>query len=152
LPIGFILLFRDRGDLLFQHSAGGRFLVRVAAKSIVLLDAMLLAIDIIWLLTVVLLLVAYFNRREPLRNLFLPSQRWAQVVQVVIMAVFVGSAALNTYERMYGPGRRSIFGVPITALAGLPLAVFICVRLFCLYVMEKERQPSIPGRRTGGEH
>jgi hypothetical protein len=113
---------------------------------------MLLAINIIWLLTGVLLLVAFVIRREPLRNLFVPSQRWAQVVEVVIMAAFVGAAALNTYERMYGSGPRSVYGVPLTALAGLPLAVFVCVRLFCLYVMEKQRQPSIPGRRTGEEH
>jgi hypothetical protein len=70
---------------------------------------------------------------------------------VVIMAVFVGAAGLNTYERIYGPGPRSVYGVPLTALAGLPLALFVCMRLFCLYVIEKQLQPSIPDRRTGEE-
>jgi hypothetical protein len=113
---------------------------------------MLLAIDIIWLLTGVLLLVAFLIRREPLRKLFLPSQRWAQVVQVVILVVGVGAAVLNLYDRMNEHGPRSVYGVPLMALAGLPLAAYICVRLFCLYFIEKEHQPSTPGRRTGEEH
>ena len=97
---------------------------------------MLLAIDIIWLLTGLLLLAVFYIRRETLRNLFSLVQRWTQLVYVIILASVVGASLLHLYDRTYGPGPRSVLEVPVTTLAGLPLAIFICVRLFCLYVIE----------------